>query len=227
MNLHALNDARKARRTAIVAAYKSGLTLGQVGLKFGTSGQAIYNILRKEGVSKSEGGKRKRYEIKRAALDERRNAECLTRWGCTWEQFSPLANIKGPNRPVARYGDHRNNAANRRVEFELNFWQWWTIWQESGRWDQRGKPGYVMCRKGDIGPYAVGNVFIAHSTENSSNSAHKKNGLPMGVVRARRRGGFVGQRTINGVYYYLGIHPTAEQAHAAYLSCAPQSESAA
>lgn len=219
-------STRKVRRAAIAEAYKSGLTMEEVGAKFEIGKQAVYMILRKEGVSKSDGGKRKRFELKSAALDEQRNAECLKRWGCTWEQFSPLAKIKGPNRPVARFGDHRKNASHRGIKFELTFWQWWTIWQDSGRWAERGKQGYVMCRKGDLGPYAVGNVFIALGTENSSDRPHNKNRLPMGVRRekSRYRDGYIAIRRVNRVHHHLGFHLTPELAHAAYLACVPQTD---
>lgn len=54
------------------------------------------------------------------------------------------------------------------IEFQLTFPQWWTIWQRSGRWEERGNRAghYVMCRKNDIGPYAVGNVFIGSFSRN-------------------------------------------------------------
>lgn len=48
-------------------------------------------------------------------------------------------------------------------------WEWWTIWQMSGRWEERGRGhGYMMCRKGDVGPYALGNVVIATGDFNAA-----------------------------------------------------------
>ncbi len=61
-----------------------------------------------------------------------------------------------------KYNQHKRNATRRGIEFLLTFEEWLNIWTQSGKLDQRGlKRGqYVMCRNGDQGPYAVGNVYI-------------------------------------------------------------------
>jgi hypothetical protein len=48
------------------------------------------------------------------------------------------------------------------IEFKLTFDEWWDIWQQSGKWSDRGrnKGKYQMCRNNDIGHYEVGNVTI-------------------------------------------------------------------
>jgi hypothetical protein len=63
---------------------------------------------------------------------------------------------------------HKNNARLRGIPFLLNFDEWWTIWEASGRWDQRGsqRGQYVMSRPGDTGPYAIDNVAIVLAEEN-------------------------------------------------------------
>lgn len=75
-----------------------------------------------------------------------------------------------------------------------------------------------MCRQGDEGPYAVGNVFIAPARVNTSERKDKKSGLPIGVKKNKRCAGFVAMRQINGEKLRLGTHPTPELAHAAYLA---------
>lgn len=69
-----------------------------------------------------------------------------------------------------RYRTHRSNAAKRGVEFLLTFEEWWQIWQDSGKWPERGAgPNkYCMSRYGDTGAYAVGNVFINRFAGNTS-----------------------------------------------------------
>jgi len=62
----------------------------------------------------------------------------------------------------SKFYEHRQNARQRNIEFTLTYDEWYDIWQKSGHWSERGRgPGkYVMCRYGDIGPYAIGNVYI-------------------------------------------------------------------
>ena len=58
----------------------------------------------------------------------------------------------------------------RGLEWNLSFDEWWDIWQQSGKWDQRGtsKGKYCMSRKNDTGAYELGNVFIQLSSDNVS-----------------------------------------------------------
>jgi hypothetical protein len=64
----------------------------------------------------------------------------------------------------------RNKAAERGIVWRLSYEQWFDIWEKSGHLHERGKRRgeYVMCRYGDTGPYAVGNVRIATVTENQN-----------------------------------------------------------
>lgn len=61
-----------------------------------------------------------------------------------------------------RYNEQKWRATSRKIPFELTFEQWWGLWQQSGKWDQRGckKGHYVMSRIGDTGAYSIDNVFI-------------------------------------------------------------------
>jgi RimJ/RimL family protein N-acetyltransferase len=67
--------------------------------------------------------------------------------------------------PKGQYAKHKENAKRRGVPFHLTFEQWWTLWKP--HWERRGKGGLVMCRKGDSGPYAVGNVYIESQSHNA------------------------------------------------------------
>jgi hypothetical protein len=71
--------------------------------------------------------------------------------------------------PRGQYSVHKKNAKDRGVGFELTFEQWWEIWNERPHWwARRGNRAgcYVMCRRGDVGPYAVGNVYIGTFSRN-------------------------------------------------------------
>jgi hypothetical protein len=52
------------------------------------------------------------------------------------------------------------------IRMLLTFDEWWTIWEDSGRWPERGtKLGqYFMMRKDYLGSYELGNVSIAAHT---------------------------------------------------------------
>lgn len=61
-----------------------------------------------------------------------------------------------------RYNEQKYRAHSRGINFNLTLQQWIDIWDQSGKWEQRGcKIGqYVMSRINDSGNYEIGNVFI-------------------------------------------------------------------
>lgn len=69
---------------------------------------------------------------------------------------------------IRKYQKHKSTAKHRGVDFNLTFDEWWNIWQQSGKWHQRGRGAgtYVMSRINDVGPYAIGNVFIQPNAQN-------------------------------------------------------------
>lgn len=68
-----------------------------------------------------------------------------------------------------KYTDQKSKAKCRGIEFKLTFEEWWDIWQQSGKWDQRGirKGQYVMSRYKDQGAYEIGNVHIQTVGDNN------------------------------------------------------------
>lgn len=67
-----------------------------------------------------------------------------------------------------KYYQHKTNAARRNIPFLLTFDEWRMLWEASGHWHERGKGRgrYCMARRGDTGPYAIGNVRICRNDEN-------------------------------------------------------------
>lgn len=209
-----------AREYAMAAAYRAGKTLAEIGRDHGgISRQRVDQILKRWfGIRASDGGGALKAERRRAGRVAAKDERALKRWGCTWAQYVMLREMKKPTRA---YNQQRQNAADRGIAWELNLWQWWTIWQESGRWGQRGRGcrGYCMCRRGDVGPYAPDNVVIQRAVINSSEANNR--GLPMGVQRRKKREAFQALRQIDGRMKRLGWFDTPEAAHAAYLAADP------
>ena len=201
----------------MAALFRSGRTLQEIGDQFGVTRERVRQVLKKfYGITAVDGGQTKKAADKREKFEARRNNASLKKWGCNWDQYVALRAMKKPTRC---YAAHRQNSKKRGIGFDLTLWQWWSIWQQSGKWALRGRgQGYMMCRVGHEGPYAVGNVFIATGCENSSDQKRKSSGLPRGVYKHKRCTGYTAFRMMDGVKYRLGTFPTPELAHAAYLA---------
>jgi transposase len=223
-----------AREFRMRALYTNGHTLEQIGQIYGVTRERVRQILNKHfGITASNGGQRVITERAAMRRREKRDAAALARWGCTWAEYVALRDMSADSpgrRPTRAFGLQKRNAHERGIGWELNLAQWWAIWQSSGKWSERGRGnGYVMCRKGDEGPYAIGNVFIATARQNSSDQKRKSSGLPMGVSKKANCASFIAHRMIGGKKTYLGSFPTPELAHAAYLAAVdpPPARSAA
>jgi hypothetical protein len=217
-----------ARELRMRALYTNGHTLEQIGQIYGVTRERVRQLLTKHFNLRADGGgksvvKKRRAEERRA----RKDAASLNRHGCTWAEYIAIRDHgkdegRKCRRPTIAFASQKKNAHHRGIGWELNLAQWWSIWQASGKWNERGRgQGYVMCRKGDEGPYAVGNVFIATARENTSEGNRRDTTLPMGVRPTKGHAGFIAQRQIRGKKIYLGTFPTPELAHAAYLAADP------
>lgn len=214
---HALTEARVMRARKMAALYKSGITLQEIGAAYGITRERVRQLLAGIGISRYEGGQSISAQQRRRAYQTRLEANCLKRHGCTRDQLKSIG-----RRAREAFWSQRKNAERRGVGWELTLWQWWCIWQESGHWHERGRGhAYVMCRYGDEGPYAPGNVFIELSAVNVSRRRNRKTDLPMGVRKHAHANRFYAQCQIGGKTHYLGSYATAMEAHAAYLSTIP------
>lgn len=95
----------------------------------------------------------------------------LKTYGCTAGEAYELngfMHLSMPGSPAVRYKNQKLNARKRGIGWEFTFPEWCGVWQESGKWDLRGTgSGYCMARIGDVGPYAVWNVKIKTSSDNT------------------------------------------------------------
>lgn len=198
-------DAEK--HTTIADQYKSGRAVRDIAEDMGVTRQRIYQILHRQGITGKHGGQAVRSAIKRSTKSRERRSRHLEVYGCTEEQLKRISAIRSDKSgsPLVAFRNQRNNARCRGVSWELKFWDWWLIWQDSGRWSERGREqgSYCMCRKGDEGPYAPGNVYIAtvdHNTSFGRALACERGREPSPFMRLMRAAG--GRKAVSEV---LGV----------------------
>lgn len=124
-----------------------------------------------------------------------------------------------------KYRNQMARAKHRGIEWNLTFEQWMRIWEESGKWQLRGKGmgKYVMARNGDVGPYSPENVSIIPYEQNATDAninhpdkcgGTKRTGLGRGSYRVKRGNRITFLSRFRGKY--LGVFDTPEEAEAAY-----------
>lgn len=160
---------------------------------------------------------------------------CWRIYGCSLEDALRLNGcqpLRLARSPAMRFYDQKKAADKRGIEWQLTFPQWLSIWQGSGKFEQRGRGnGYVMGRNGDVGPYAAGNVYICTAGQNSKDGYLKTPGsvraakqiLSGNTKLGRGRGYTILPDRPKRPYQVMvgrnrvGTFATAEEARAAYL----------
>ena len=81
--------------------------------------------------------------------------------------------------PRGKWSQQKAQAKARGIGFTLTFEEWRAVWEDSGKYDHRGKApeDYCMGRMGDAGGYDMGTVAIQKVSENLTeqltSGAHK------------------------------------------------------
>lgn len=172
---------KRDRNLAIREMYKRGMTLAEIGGVVGVSRQRVQQIIScYYGMDASDGGRivkgLKQFRPKADAEREKTlkaEAKFFDKFGCSVEFVRCLSSLAYTDKkhPIFKWRQQRTNARRRGIPFCLTFKQWWDIWAESGKWDQRGRGfGYCMARYGDSGGYSVDNVYVCSCGENASDS---------------------------------------------------------
>jgi len=168
------------RDKEFIALYKDGKTLEDIGKLYGITRERVRQRLAKHGITKDEGGSTiKQFKmipdrlLKRKEAQEKLEQKHFAKWGCSREFIDSISNLPRSHskHPLRLYGSQQSNANTRGVGWNISFPDWWKIWQDSGKWELRGRgKGYCMARLGDSGPYEVGNVEIITIGQNFSDS---------------------------------------------------------
>lgn len=151
--------------------HSQGCTLERIGAHFGITREGVRQLLLSVGIGPENGGQKVRAREKKAALRAKRDAHCISMYGMALEEVQPYQK-RGLTRA---YRQQQHSAESRGIPFSLTFPQWLSIWETSGKIHLRGKGKghYCMSRITDTGGYAVGNVHIQLTTDNSREAVKK------------------------------------------------------
>lgn len=253
---HGVGAAGNYKRTVpvsshdeMIAMYKAGSTLQEVGIKYGVSRERARQIIAAVGgINREDGGSAvkcflntsRKAEVARAA-NERTEARIRKTWGMSLDDYkahvAEYGSSTASSSPMHKYKDQRKNARYRGIAWGFTFATWWAVWLESGKWTQRAlsKDGYVMARYGDGDTtYSPENVYICTQSQNSKDSyivspaaeRFKDSRTSAGNGRGyyqTRSGKYLAQfRRTN-----LGTFQTPDLARAAYLAAAEAHKGAA
>jgi hypothetical protein len=171
------------RDIEMMEMYRQGMTLAAIGTHYNVSRQRIDQILKLHGIGRLDGGQSLHTFLathdtvaKLRAKNEAQEQRIFARTGMTLDQWkahsAEWGNDNDPTSPYHKFKSQRNNAQNKRgIAWGMTFAQWWQLWQESGKWAERGRGnGYCMARWGDSGGYEIGNVEICRGNQNVADS---------------------------------------------------------
>lgn len=181
-----------ARQQDMIAMFKAGDTLAQIGKSYGISRERVRQILKMFDVAAESGGASVRafLNVDKLVVTKKNREELLerkirARWSISMEDYLDIRSRFG-YAPFRAYIGQRFSARRRGIVWEFTFMVWWQCWQESGVWNRRGIGfnRYCMARHGDSGAYSPANVYICTNQQNISDSYITK---PVGPRIAKRR----------------------------------------
>jgi hypothetical protein len=146
----------------IIKQFIDGVSMPDIAASHGLTRQRIQQILKANNLSRKDGGAYLRSVAIRAAKITERNNRYIDKFGCTYGQYRAI-----PLEARLAYRYQQRNARTRKIGWAFTVYTWWCIWQESGKWNERGRGfGYCMARKNDVGIYSPENVYICTGSQN-------------------------------------------------------------
>jgi hypothetical protein len=174
------------RDSVIIGMFTRGMTYEEIADVYGVTRQRIQQITKRHGITREHGGYGLQALLRVAAKKEKKDAvkarkeqKTFEIYGCSAERVRELTGTypngywarKSTIYPWAAYRMQRKNAIATGKGWEITFPEWWQVWQESGKWELRGRgQGYCMARYGDSDPYSLKNVYICTIGQNFSDS---------------------------------------------------------
>lgn len=155
--------AISARNQRMAELYKQGSTLQEIGQLYGITRERVRQILLADhGLRGNDGGASLTAALERAARLNKMEARYQRKYGCSRADYRAIRKAGG-TRP---FTELKRNAANAGYKVELKLFQWWTLWQESGHWNDRGRGyGYWLFRPDRHAPLSLSNHRIAPGNE--------------------------------------------------------------
>lgn len=130
------------REVEICELFKTGTPITEISKILGgnVSYQAVHRILKKNNLSRKDGGKFVQTSTRREEQAKEKTQKLDNRYGCTDEQWAFLRGQAEAYKdtPLSAYNTFKNNFKNlyKDIPFELTLWDWWTLWDESKKWGQ-------------------------------------------------------------------------------------------
>lgn len=178
--------AQRARAQNWFRQYMGGKTLQEIGDENKVTREYVRQLITKfHGKVAHLGGRSFTAKWRRQEFLARKDAYSLKQHGCTFAQYLELRRfsralmkrgVSPYQTPIRAYIQQRNNALARGIEWTFTLWSWWQLWQQSGKWGERGRRlnNYVMCRFNDTGPYSPDNVYFDTTSHNIIASCAKR-----------------------------------------------------
>lgn len=162
---------RRARAEEMAALYREGVTLSEIGSRYGLTRERVRQLMTRElGITRINGGAHVQAIRSAEEYFDNLDARCRAKNGMGRAEYNVTRKILGANGKTAREAfsmQRRNMIHNRGYEWKLTFAQWWAVWEESGKWAERGRGegGYWLVRKNNAGAYEDGNVEVKSGGE--------------------------------------------------------------
>lgn len=147
------------RNNQMLAAYRAGDTMEQIGAAWGVTRERVRQILHtKFGVTyKTDSPRWAQNRERKRAAERARDARYMRRHGCSFAEFNSI-----PSAARRAYREQRRNSFDRKIGWHFTLLSWWQMWLQSGHWAERGRGyGYGMYRLDSSGPYEASNTVIA------------------------------------------------------------------